>query len=301
MKSTERKIIAFAPRQSSLEGTASCQLLEKAQEDNAGRSFKISEPRHAWARDLHVSWSWLHFALFLSFCSLSLTFVRFGTTLLMRSLAPQHHLTVEELRTMSTNRPEIVVGVNLAWYVLVFLFLYVTLATMRGSSFWASLGWRKPLAVHSFIANPWICFFSGCGLAPCLVFFNVRFHTSAASPAAENQLSALLFAGMAWLVAPVVEETVFRGYVYPLFAKSFGVGSSIVLTGVLFGILHGPRLGWDWRVISTFTIVGLILTLVRAKTGTVISSFCLHLGYNSVFVFASAISTHGFTQFSPHP
>jgi membrane protease YdiL (CAAX protease family) len=302
MRSIKKGTVAPAEaRQSLREGPAYCQLTESAAGDNSHHSFKTSVAGKALPRDLRVSWSWPHFVSFLCFCWLSITFVRFGTTILVRFLVSDRHLTIEDLQAMSTHRPEIAIGVSLAWYLLVFLFLYVTLATMRGSSFWPSLGWRNPLAAHSFVANPWICFFSGCCLAPCIAFLTARFHASGDGPAAENPLSALLFAGIALLIAPVVEETIFRGYLYPLFAKSFGVGSSIVLTGILFGIVHGPRLGWDWRVISTFTIVGLILTLVRAKSGTVVSSFCLHLGYNSVLVFAFIIATRGFTQFPPRP
>jgi membrane protease YdiL (CAAX protease family) len=302
MKSIEKtNAVSGEPDQSSLEGQMSCQLIENSVGESAGRSFKSSVSGQALPRDLRVSWSWPHFALFLSFCLLSRSSVRFGATLLVRSLVPHSHLTPEEFRVMSASRPEIAVGINLAWYALVFLFLYATLSNLRGSSFWPSLGWRNSLPTHSFLANPWICFFSGCCLATCIAFFNARFHTSGAvtSPATENRLSALLFAGMALFVAPVVEETVFRGYLYPLLARSFGVRSGIVLTGISFGMIHGRRLDWDWFGVSLLAVVGLILTFARAKTGTVLSSFCVHLGYNSVLVFASIFATQGFTEFPP--
>jgi hypothetical protein len=104
---------------------------------------------------------------------------------------------------------------------------------------------------------------------------------------------------MAVFVAPLVEETVFRGYLYPLFAKSFGVGVSIVLTGVLFGLMHGTQLGWSWGIVLLLVLVGMIFTFARAAAGTVVASFLLHLGYNSMIAVTTIISTHGFTRMPP--
>ena len=104
---------------------------------------------------------------------------------------------------------------------------------------------------------------------------------------------------MAVLVAPLVEETVFRGYLYPLFAKSFGVAVSVVLTGVLFGLLHGAQLGWTVSLVAVLTFVGIVFTFVRARTGTVFASFLLHLGYNSVIAVGSIISLQGLDKLPP--
>jgi len=97
-------------------------------------------------------------------------------------------------------------------------------------------------------------------------------------------------------VAPLVEETLFRGYLYPMFARSFGVVPSILLTGVLFGVMHGAQLGWTWSLVAMLTLVGIIFTLVRARTGTVLASFLMHLGYNGLISIAALVSTHGFTR-----
>jgi hypothetical protein len=98
------------------------------------------------------------------------------------------------------------------------------------------------------------------------------------------------------LVAPLVEETVFRGYLYPLFAKSFGIVPGVLLTGVLFGLMHGSQLGWTWGIVLLLILVGVIFTFVRAHTGTVVASFLLHLGYNSMIAATTIVSTHGFKR-----
>jgi hypothetical protein len=93
-----------------------------------------------------------------------------------------------------------------------------------------------------------------------------------------------------------VEETVFRGYLYPLFAKSFGIIPGILLTGILFGLMHGAQLGWTWGIVGLLILVGIIFTFARAYTGTVLASFLLHLGYNSMIAVATIIGTRGFTH-----
>jgi len=108
--------------------------------------------------------------------------------------------------------------------------------------------------------------------------------------------TAMLFMAMAVLVAPLVEETLFRGYLYPLFARSFGVAPGILITGVLFGLMHGAQLGWTWSLVSILILVGIIFTIVRARTGSVFASYLMHLGYNSLISIFAILGTHGFTK-----
>jgi membrane protease YdiL (CAAX protease family) len=121
---------------------------------------------------------------------------------------------------------------------------------------------------------------------------------------------------MAVLLAPLVEETVFRGYLYPFLAGKFsnlagyfgfapntalraGTAAGVLITGILFGLLHGAQLGWTWAIVSLLIFVGIIFTFARAITGTVLASFLLHLGYNSMLAAASVIATKGFTHLPP--
>jgi membrane protease YdiL (CAAX protease family) len=126
----------------------------------------------------------------------------------------------------------------------------------------------------------------------------------------------MLLMAMAVFVAPLVEETVFRGYLYPLFASKFsriaqnagvdplrairlGTFLGIAITGILFGLMHGAQLGWTWGLVALLTLVGIIFTFARAWTGTVLASFLLHLGYNSMIAITSIIATKGFTHMPP--
>jgi membrane protease YdiL (CAAX protease family) len=263
----------------------------------AGSANPAYTPRPSIPEDLRISWSWPHFIVFIFYALTSFFLVQMA---LILYYAPHRSLPPKELEKYLLSKPQFLFGSNLLWYAAIFLFLYVTLGVLRGKPFWRSLGWNKLKSnLSAGKANPWAYFFSGCGLAIFVFIASSQVHTNNKMPIEEvlkNRSSAMLLMAMAVLVAPLVEETVFRGYLYPLFARSFGIVPGIVLTGVLFGLMHGSQLGWTWGIVGLLILVGIIFTFARAHTGTVVASFLLHLGYNSMIALATIIGTHGFTK-----
>jgi len=252
--------------------------------------------------DLRVSWSWPHLIVFIFFGFASLMVVQLGFVFYVSA---NRHLSAVQVQRVFENSPQLLVETNVLWYALLFLFLYVTLAVLRDMPFWRSLGWRKLNANPTAgTANGWMYFFSGCGLAIFVALASYNMKDTEHLPIQEifkNRSGAMLLMAMAVLVAPLVEETVFRGYLYPLFAKSLGVLPGILITGVLFGLMHGSQLGWTWRLVLLLSLVGVIFTFARARTGTVLASFLLHLGYNSMIALTSIIATRGFQHMPMSP
>jgi membrane protease YdiL (CAAX protease family) len=251
---------------------------------------------------LRIPWSWVHLVVFLVFGFGSLLVVQLGGVLLLSS---NKHLSQKQLQQLIESKPQFLVATNILWFALIFLFLYVTLSVLRGLPFWRTLGWKRlntdPIAGKG---SPWMYFFSGCGLAIFVAIASSRVKNVDHVPIQElfkSRTGAMLLMAMAVFVAPLVEETVFRGYLYPLFAKSLGILPGILITGALFGLMHGAQLGWTWGLVGLLTLVGVIFTFVRARTGTVVASFLLHLGNNSMIAVTSIIVTKGFTQMPPHP
>jgi membrane protease YdiL (CAAX protease family) len=252
--------------------------------------------------DLRVSWSWPHLIVFIFFGFASLMVVQLGFVFYVSA---NRHLSARQVQRVFENSPQLLVETNVLWYALLFLFLYVTLAVLRDVPFWRSLGWRK-LNVNpaAGTGSGWMYFFSGCGLAIFVALASYNMKDTEHLPIQEifkNRSGAMLLMTMAVLVAPLVEETVFRGYLYPIFAKSLGVLPGILITGVLFGLMHGSQLGWTWRLVVLLTFVGVIFTFARARTGTVLASFLLHLGYNSMIALTSIIATRGFQHMPMSP
>ena len=255
----------------------------------------------AYPPDLQISWSWPHLVVFIFFGFISLLVVQL---ILASVLAQGKRLSQAELQRFLISNPKFSLGSMLIWYALLFFFLYVTLSLLRGHTFWECLGWRKirPPA-GELPRNPLLYFAAGCGLSLFVAVVSSRMKTPENIPIEElfkYRHTALLFMAMAVLVAPLVEETLFRGYLYPLFARSFGVGFGIALTGLLFGLMHGAQLGWTWGLVGMLVFVGIVFTIVRARTGSVFASYMMHLGYNSLISAFAILGTHGFTKLPQH-
>ncbi len=265
-------------------------------------STVVAPPKRVLPEDLRISWSWPHLIVFLFFGFASLLVVQLGFVLY---ISANRHLSGKQVQQLFESNPQLLVGTNVLWYGLLFLFLYVTLALLRGSPFWRSLGWKK-LNPNLDAGNgrPWMYFVTGCGLAIFVGLASSNMKNTDHLPIQEifkNRSGAMLLMTMAVFVAPLVEETVFRGYLYPLFAKSLGVAPGILITGILFGLMHGSQLGWTWGLVLLLSFVGVVFTFARARTGTVFASFLLHLGYNSMIAITSIIATRGFQHMPLQP
>jgi len=278
-----------------------------------------SVPQPNLPEDLRISWSWPHLLAFGLFVVSSLFTLQLGVIFYFSA---NKNLSQNQLKQLFESDPRLIIGMNVLWFALILFFLYITLAVLRDSPFWQSLGWKKLKSDASEgKGRPWMYFLSGCGLSIFVALASSRVKDVDNVPIQEflkNRTGAMLLMAMAVLVAPLVEETVFRGYLYPVLARitsavlqffgmefstatRTGVASSILMTGMLFGLMHAPQLGWTWGLVSLLTLVGVIFTFARAWTGTVVASFLLHLGYNSMIAFTSIIVTKGFTQMPPHP
>jgi len=161
------------------------------------------------------------------------------------------------------------------------------------SPFWRTIGWR-PIETRSR-ALPYLALaLGGFSLAAIVAFAEEIFPPKHALPiqtVTQNPHAAVLFMLSAVLVAPIVEETIFRGYLYPVAARSFGVGVGIILTGTLFGLLHAGQLWGGWWQIALLVVVGIIFTVARAATRTVVASYILHAAYNALPVIAALLSS----------
>ena len=269
--------------------------------------------------DLRISWSWPHLLLFFLYAIASQAVIGVGV---VAYYSLGRHMTQRQMRRLLESDPKLIVGTNVLWFALILLFLYVTLSVLRDLPFWRSLGWKKlnanPLTGKG---KPWMYFISGSGLSLFVIIASSRVKNAEHVPIQEmfkTPGGAMLLMSMAVLVAPLVEETIFRGYLYPVFARMVsgaaqffgvdasrairaGVVTSILTTGLLFGLMHAPQLGWTWGLVSLLVLVGVIFTFARAWTGTVFASFFLHLGYNSMLAFLTILGTKGFARMPPHP
>lgn len=84
---------------------------------------------------------------------------------------------------------------------------------------------------------------------------------------------------MAIVVAPVAEEVIFRGYLYPIGKRYAGPFFAMVLTSLLFAALHGHAASLP----ALFTLA-MCLGLAYEKTGTLLVPMIMHAVFNAVSV-----------------
>ncbi len=169
---------------------------------------------------------------------------------------------------------------------------------------WSGLGWHQLPAWKMSRGSTALALIAGGILLSFLVGAAAKLHPPKEQLPVEQVMqdhrTALFFLLMAVLIAPVIEETLFRGFLYPVVARSFGIPAGIIITGILFGLLHGSQFGNNLWLIVIMSTVGAIFTWVRARLDTVLASFILHTAYNGVQVIGVLAVTHGLTKALPH-
>lgn len=173
------------------------------------------------------------------------------------------------------------------------------------SPFWRTIGWRK---LDTIRISPSVYYvglvLSGLFLSIIVALGSALFPPKKDLPIQalfQDRYATLLFMLLAVLLAPLVEETIFRGYIYPVIARSFGKVWGILATGALFGLLHASQLWGGWSQIALLVFVGIVLTLARAVSRSVMASFVVHTSYNSLQVIGLLIATHGLRHFPGMP
>jgi hypothetical protein len=89
------------------------------------------------------------------------------------------------------------------------------------------------------------------------------------------------------VVAPFAEEFYFRGLLYPALQRRIGTVASVLITAVLFALMHASQLANSLGPVFILFSVGVLLTVVRARTGSLAASFLVHIAYNSTLFLGS--------------
>lgn len=79
------------------------------------------------------------------------------------------------------------------------------------------------------------------------------------------------------VMAPLLEEYLFRGKIQEYLKEGFGTGFAIVIQAILFGSLHQLNLQ---KIYSTF--IGIVFGVVREKEGNFLSTFIMHMMVNLI-------------------
>ncbi|MDB4618535.1 CPBP family intramembrane metalloprotease [Akkermansiaceae bacterium] len=86
-------------------------------------------------------------------------------------------------------------------------------------------------------------------------------------------LLAITFSAV--IVAPIAEEVIFRGYLYPVAKRYSEKWFATIFSAMLFGVVHMNLLGLPMLI-----LIGLALVLLYEKTGSIWPCILCHMAFN---------------------
>jgi membrane protease YdiL (CAAX protease family) len=101
----------------------------------------------------------------------------------------------------------------------------------------------------------------------------------------SDPLTIFLMAWTACVGAPLMEELVFRGYIYPAVKRFANIPVAVLFSGILFGAVH-----LDLASFLPLTIFGILLALLYERTGSLWAPLATHFAFNSLTVSAQLLS-----------
>lgn len=151
---------------------------------------------------------------------------------------------------------------------------------------WRSLGfrggqWGRALAVGLLayaVAAPALL-----GLETCWRWLLESFDASYAEQLLVTKARALdgpqlwLFAALGTLVAPFLEELVFRAFLQPLLVQNFGDRWGVVVTALLFALAH-----FNLAAFAPIFALGLVLGMVMLRTQRFVAPWAIHALHNGL-------------------
>lgn len=257
-------------------------------------------PQENVAEDLRVPWDGVDVALFLLFGLGSALVV---AQMLQFAFAVFFALKPGQWKSVATLNTAFAVTHQVTWSLVMLGFLWVVTEVRCRVPFWKALRFRAFRVGDLTPAATVLTFLLGGGLLAISVqVLSLSLRTPAKLPIeglfqTREGIYMMMAAGI--LVAPLVEEVMFRGFLYPVLARRLGLAGGVGLTGLLFGLMHAMQLWGGWGQIALLVGVGIVLTYARARTGSVLASYLLHLGYNSLLLLGFYFATGGLKNLPP--
>ncbi|KGP90324.1 CAAX protease [Pontibacillus chungwhensis BH030062] len=114
----------------------------------------------------------------------------------------------------------------------------------------------------------------------------------------DNQKTESLTMNVTWLtftigfisaavISPIYEEIFYRGFLYKWFRLKWGVSMSLVVSSVIFMLVHIPT----YNTLPITFIGGLIFAWAYEKSGSVVPSMIIHGAFNGIAVTLTAFAS----------
>ena len=164
-------------------------------------------------------------------------------------------------------------GLQIAIVLYFMAILYALLKVRYCQPVVAPLGWIRPKLVQGV---------TSLGIGVILGMMVALYqHSPPPAIAITSSLPLLL---LAVLLAPILEESLFRGCLFPLLARKAGNAVAVAVTAGVFALFHGPTDLAHWISLG---LTGITYGLIRVISGTTTGPALAHSAYNLVLLSAA--------------
>jgi len=230
--------------------------------------FIVPPPERQWP-----PWGWKDIALFIGGAIPALGMAAGVTYVVLGRSGLNKRVPSTALTTPA------VVAFQVLMYALMILVLWLIIRVRHDEPFWSSLRWSfssswawKMIALGPVLA---------IGLSISGALLGMREGQSEVEDLITGRSAFVLMTLLGAVFAPAFEEILFRGFLFPVTARTFGPWLGAVVTALPFGLLHGAQNHWAWQPLVLITLAGLIFGIVRFRTGSTLAAFLLHAAYNT--------------------
>lgn len=177
-------------------------------------------------------------------------------------------------------------GLLMQWLIIVFVGMILGEGAMVLGAWWFSAfkykcGWRA-LGFRRFKVRRGLIFAAVVVLAGLIMSFLydmlVTSDESVTLELTNTGLGWAIIAVLAVVLAPVAEETFFRGFILRGIGNRYGYGWGAVISALLFSLAHILQLG----AFLPIFLLGLLLAWLYVKTGSIWACIFTHFAYNSI-------------------
>jgi len=197
------------------------------------------------------------------------------------STAGSSALTPEALTTDKWLIFYSVVGI-LPTHLITLAFAWFLVTEGGRRSFWKAVGWEWPGRPKRVILVSVLVALGLYAVAFLVTSFYGGNKTDLDRLIESSMYTRVATALVAVATAPLIEELIYRGVLYPAVEKITGAVFATILVSLLFAGVHVVQYRDNIGVILVITVLSFTLTIARAVTGKLLPAFIIHLVFNGI-------------------
>ncbi len=169
-------------------------------------------------------------------------------------------------------------------HLLTLLAVWAIYSKLGRIPFWKNLNftWPNSLSHGQTLLFSAVLAFLLLGVGLVVTYFMGGQKTDLDKLIESSYQARIATACLAFLTAPLVEEVIYRGLVYPAAAKVVGMVPAIAIVSIMFAGVHVFQYRENIGVIVVISILSIALTTIRALSNSLLPPFLIHLFFNGV-------------------